>query len=111
MKLAHFGTFDVENYGDLLFPLLLERRLSGLCDRFVHVSPRGGPPPWNDCVETIGFDQFSRQFRRVAAKFRIGWRGGATCRAPARSHWVTERAHAIAPSPLTRTLLNSIKLT
>jgi polysaccharide pyruvyl transferase WcaK-like protein len=61
LKLAHFGTFDVENYGDLLFPLILERRLSGLCDRFVHVSPRGGPPPWNDCVETIGFDQFSRQ--------------------------------------------------
>jgi polysaccharide pyruvyl transferase WcaK-like protein len=61
LKLAHFGTFDVENYGDLLFPLILERRLSGLCDRFVHVSPRGGPPPWDDCVETIGFDQFSRQ--------------------------------------------------
>ena len=61
MKLAHFGTFDVENYGDLLFPLILERRLSGLCDRFVHVSPRGGPPPWDDCVETVGFDQFSRQ--------------------------------------------------
>jgi polysaccharide pyruvyl transferase WcaK-like protein len=61
LKLAHFGTFDVENYGDLLFPLILERRLSGLCDRFVHVSPRGGPPPWGDCVETVGFDQFSRQ--------------------------------------------------
>ena len=29
MKIAHFGTFDVENYGDLLFPLLLERRLGG----------------------------------------------------------------------------------
>jgi polysaccharide pyruvyl transferase WcaK-like protein len=60
LKLAHFGTFDVENYGDMLFPLILERRLSDLCDRFVHVSPRGVPPPWEDCVETIGFDQFSR---------------------------------------------------
>src|SRR5215212_717218 len=61
LKLAHFGTFDVENYGDLLFPLILERRFSGLCDRFVHVAPRGGPPPWDDCVETIGFDEFSRR--------------------------------------------------
>jgi hypothetical protein len=26
LKLAHFGTFDVENYGDLLFPLVLEGR-------------------------------------------------------------------------------------
>jgi polysaccharide pyruvyl transferase WcaK-like protein len=67
LKLAHFGTFDVENYGDLLFPLILERRLSGLCDRFVHVSPRGGPPPWDDCVETVGFDQFSRQGSDVDA--------------------------------------------
>ena len=58
MKLAHFGTFDVENYGDLLFPLILEHRLSSVCDEFVHVSPVGGPPPWDDCVESLGFSQF-----------------------------------------------------
>lgn len=28
ISLAQFGTFDVENYGDLLFPLILERELS-----------------------------------------------------------------------------------
>ena len=61
MRLAHFGTFDVENYGDLLFPLLLEHRLSDLCQEFVHVSPTGGPPPWNDCIETVGFDTFLRE--------------------------------------------------
>ena len=60
MKLAHFGTFDVENYGDLLFPLVLERRLADLCDEFIRVSPVGGPPLWQDRVPTVNFDTFLR---------------------------------------------------
>ena len=58
MKLAHFGTFDVENYGDLLFPLILERRLADYGDEFIHVSPVGGSPLWQDCVRTVNFDAF-----------------------------------------------------
>lgn len=50
---AHFGTFDVANYGDLLFPLILERRLRDLDLSVIHVSPRGGPPVWRDCLPTI----------------------------------------------------------
>ena len=42
MRIAHFGTFDVANYGDLLFPLVLERRLAHLGAEIVHVSPVGG---------------------------------------------------------------------
>ena len=61
MRIAHFGTFDVENYGDLLFPLVLERRLSDVCEDFVHVSPAGGARDWEDCVPTIGFDEFLRE--------------------------------------------------
>jgi polysaccharide pyruvyl transferase WcaK-like protein len=61
MKLAHFGTFDVENYGDLLFPLILERRLADLCEEFVHVSPAGSPPIYDDCVRTVGFEQLLRR--------------------------------------------------
>ncbi len=53
MRIAHYGTFDVENYGDLLFPLVLERRLAGRGHALVHVSPRGGEPVWGDCVATI----------------------------------------------------------
>ena len=53
MRIAHFGTFDVENFGDLLFPLLLERRLAGMGFEFVHVSPAGGPQVWRDCVRTV----------------------------------------------------------
>jgi polysaccharide pyruvyl transferase WcaK-like protein len=60
LRIAHFGTFDVENYGDLLFPLVLERRLLDVCEGFVHISPVGGPPVWKDCVPTVGFDEFLR---------------------------------------------------
>ncbi|QCB94537.1 polysaccharide pyruvyl transferase family protein [Cellulomonas shaoxiangyii] len=44
MRLGHYGTFDVLNYGDLLFPLLVRHRLSDLFDEIVHVSPVGGQP-------------------------------------------------------------------
>lgn len=57
MKIAHFGTFDVENYGDLLFPLLIERRLGNENNEFVHVSPAGGAPAIDDCKLAIGFEQ------------------------------------------------------
>jgi GT2 family glycosyltransferase/glycosyltransferase involved in cell wall biosynthesis/polysaccharide pyruvyl transferase WcaK-like protein len=57
MKIAHFGTFDVENYGDLLFPLLIERRLGRSEVEFVHVSPIGGAPPVKDCKPVIGFEE------------------------------------------------------
>lgn len=42
MRIAHFGTFDVANYGDLLFPRLLEWRLADISDEVVHISPVGG---------------------------------------------------------------------
>lgn len=67
MKIAHFGTFDVENYGDLLFPLILEQRLSDLAESFIHVSPIGGPPVWRDCVETVSFDQLLRNHADIDA--------------------------------------------
>ncbi len=62
MRIAHLGTFDVANYGDLLFPLLLERRIrafqsetEGATDEieFVHFSPRGGAPVWSDARATL----------------------------------------------------------
>lgn len=63
MRIAHFGTFDVENYGDLLFPPVLERRLAGRGHVLTHVSPIGGRPIWEDCVETISTrDAMTRSF-------------------------------------------------
>lgn len=49
---VHFGTFDVANYGDLLFPLVLERRIGDL-GPILHVSPVGGPPPIGGSVTSI----------------------------------------------------------
>jgi polysaccharide pyruvyl transferase WcaK-like protein len=49
LRIAHFGTFDVENYGDLLFPLLLEHEFPDAA--VTHFSPVGGRR-WSDCAET-----------------------------------------------------------
>ena len=53
LRIAHFGTFDVENYGDLLFPLVAQRRLAALDAELLCVSPVGGPPVWPDTVPTV----------------------------------------------------------
>lgn len=61
MRIAHFGTFDVANYGDLLFPLVLERRIRELLAsagsrgeiEFVHFSPLGGGSVWEDARPTV----------------------------------------------------------
>ena len=53
MRLVHFGTFDVENFGDLLFPLIARHRLAAAEIELTFVSPVGGPPVWQDCAESI----------------------------------------------------------
>lgn len=57
MRLAHFGTFDIDNYGDLLFPLILRRRLGSLAEEIVCAAPMGGPPAWDDGVPTAPLEQ------------------------------------------------------
>jgi len=59
MSIAHFGTFDVDNYGDCLFPLLLERRMTEAGIKCVHVSPRGIATRWPDSARTISLDDAS----------------------------------------------------
>ncbi len=58
MRIAHFGTFDVANFGDLLFPLILEQRARSLIAspteiEFVHFSPLGDEPVWEDARRTV----------------------------------------------------------
>lgn len=50
MNIAHFGTFDVQNFGDCLFPHIIEARLPQ--HNFFHVSPMGGKP-WPDALNSI----------------------------------------------------------
>ncbi|THK34627.1 polysaccharide pyruvyl transferase family protein [Ensifer sp. MPMI2T] len=52
--LVHGGTFDVANYGDLLFPLLLRKRLAQA--PISNVSPAGGAAVWTDCVPSVRFE-------------------------------------------------------
>ena len=48
-----FGTFDVANYGDLLFPLLAQRRLGTTGVTVVPVSPTSGDAGYSDAARPI----------------------------------------------------------
>lgn len=45
-----FGTFDVRNYGDILFPLIARRRLAPHGMRVRAVSPTAVPTGWRDAM-------------------------------------------------------------
>ena len=49
-SISVFGTFDVENYGDLLFPLLVRHELCRENDVLNLFSPLGVPVPWADTL-------------------------------------------------------------
>ena len=68
ISISHWGTFDVENYGDLMFPLILEkeltRRLGALS--ITLASPFGGtfhPQPWRtiERIARLGDSDFIEQ--------------------------------------------------
>ena len=47
-RIAQIGTFDVENYGDLLFPVVLKEKMKEFdIDLF---SPNGGPKPFEENI-------------------------------------------------------------
>lgn len=55
--LAHFGTFDVENFGDLLFPLLLKRRMANTGIECAHISPTGTSGHWLDALPSVSIKE------------------------------------------------------
>jgi len=61
MRIAHLGTFDVANFGDLLLALVLDSRLRasvlGGELEIVHASPRGGEAVWKDAPRTLSLAQ------------------------------------------------------
>ena len=65
-RIIHFGTFDVENYGDLLFPLILEKKIACLGHEIVHVSPIGDTAVWEDCRSPVSFSTFLRNPGEIA---------------------------------------------
>ncbi|KAA5822450.1 polysaccharide pyruvyl transferase family protein [Algibacter amylolyticus] len=55
IKIAHFGTFDVDNYGDLLFPHIAEFRLPN--HDWEHISPTDNITVFKDGKPIISFDK------------------------------------------------------
>jgi len=58
IKIAHFGTFDVDNYGDLLFPYIAEYRLPKY--DWEHISPTNNNTVFKDSLPIISFDNAKR---------------------------------------------------
>jgi polysaccharide pyruvyl transferase WcaK-like protein len=54
IKIAHFGTFDVDNYGDLLFPHIAEYKLPQY--EWVHVSPTTRNTIFKDSLPIVSCD-------------------------------------------------------
>lgn len=52
-KIAHFGTFDVDNYGDLLFPHIAEYKLPKY--KWEHISPTDDKTIFDDSLPIISF--------------------------------------------------------
>lgn len=54
-SLINWGSYDVDNFGDLLFPFVIEHYLGRHYADVVHVSPTGTPSRWPDACETVTF--------------------------------------------------------
>lgn len=55
MRVAHFGTFDVDNYGDLLFPHIIRWRLAG--HEVVNVTPTGASTLFRDALPSVAVSE------------------------------------------------------
>jgi polysaccharide pyruvyl transferase WcaK-like protein len=55
MKIAHFGTFDVDNYGDLLFPHIARFRYPKA--EWIHISPTNHKTSFSDALPTLSFEE------------------------------------------------------
>lgn len=77
LRIALFGTFDVDNYGDCLFPLIvkhgLEKRLGNI--ELYPFSPTGRMPRIANYSKVYAFNELGEIFREPPAAFIIG--GGA----------------------------------
>lgn len=66
MAIACFGTFDVANYGDLIFPEIIKSKLSDLNTPLLFVSPIGGSPVVSDSVETVSFAEILKAHKEIS---------------------------------------------
>mgnify|MGYP000356764213 CR=1 FL=1 len=62
-----FGTFDVQTFGDLLFPIIARDRLSERGLSITAVAPLGGGGGWTDTVSSISFEDAPSVARSASA--------------------------------------------
>jgi hypothetical protein len=65
--LLHFGAFDHDNYGDLLFPLLVENRLKDHGWSAIHISYSGRATPWKDARPSLMIQDFIPRWEECSA--------------------------------------------
>lgn len=66
-RVGIFGTFDVENYGDLLFPLIAQARLAPAGVELVAVSPTDARPGYRDALPALSMAAFAADPAQVDA--------------------------------------------
>ena len=65
------GTFDVLNYGDLLFPLIAAHRLAPHGIEIIPIAPTAHWPPWQDAAAPLGVrDMLAGKCRRMPSHGR-----------------------------------------
>ena len=72
--IVHLGTFDVDNYGDCLFPLILEHHLRKRLGntKLYTFSPTSRLPRIADYSQVYAFDQLGETFSKTPSCFVIG---------------------------------------
>jgi hypothetical protein len=50
--LINWGGYDVDNFGDLLYPIIIDHFLGSYFSRIYHASPTGNIPKWKDSIPT-----------------------------------------------------------
>jgi len=68
--LINWGSYDVDNFGDLLFPFLVEHFLGHRYREVVHVSPTGTRPVWPDAKQSCTIAEVVE--RTTAAALVVG---------------------------------------
>ena len=54
------GTCDVENYGDLLFPIIAEKKLREQVWDLTTVTPTGNNVSYSDCKKGISIEEWAK---------------------------------------------------
>ena len=57
-KIAIAGTFDVENYGDLLFPIIAKNKLESYGWELTLIAPTGNDVAYSDCQKPISIEEW-----------------------------------------------------